>query len=221
MKKASQLLSVITLMLIFAGCKKNSPGIEGVSFQLKASNNSTAVQAKTTAASITWSSGTVTPSTVKFEAKKGTSEVEYTSATSTQVNLFNIAQSTFGNISLPEGVYSEIELKIAVNGTVPAPALELNGSYNNGTVNTPVVFRITTPVLIKAEKNNVDISGGAFVAVTDLNLSLYTTGITQTMLNSATQTGGSIIISSNSNAALYNIIINNISQFHHAEFNHK
>jgi hypothetical protein len=136
------------------------------------------------------------------------------------VNLFTIAQSTFGNITLPDGNYSEIELKISVNGTTSTPALELNGIYNNGTTDIPVSFRITTPLLIKAEKNNVDITGGSFTAVTELNLSLYTTGITQSMLNGATQTGGTIVISSASNANLYNIILNNIDRFHHAEFNH-
>lgn len=220
MKTMNRLLSIAAAALIFVSCKKEASGPAGVKFQLKATNNTTGVAAKTTAASITWNSGTATPSSVKFEAKKGTTEVEYTSTANQQVNLFNVAQSTFGNIILPDGNYSEIELKINVNGTTASPALELNGTYNNGSVDIPVSFKATTPLLIKAEKNNVDITGGSFTAVTELNLSLYTTGITQTMLNNATKTNGIIDISSTSNSSLYNIIVNNIGQFHHAEFNH-
>src|SRR5205085_1111300 len=159
-------------------------------------------------------------SSVKFEAKKGTTEVEYSSTAGQQVNLFSLAQSAFGNITLPDGTYSEIELKINVNGTTTTPALELNGVYNNGTADIPVSFRVTTPLIIKAEKNNVDITSGSFTAVTELDLSVYTTGITQTMLNNAAKTNGTIVISSVSNASLYNIIVNNIDRFHHAEFNH-
>lgn len=220
MKTTKRLLSIAAAVIILISCKKEASGPAGVKFQLKATNNIAGVEAKTTAASITWNNGNATPSMVKFEAKKGTTEVEFSSTASQQVNLFSVAQSTFGNLSLPDGNYNEIELKINVNGTPAAPALELNGTYNNGTSDIPVAFRVTTPVLIKAEKNNVNITGGSFTAVTELNLSLYTTGITQSMLNSATKTAGTIVISSVSNANLYNIIVNNIDRFHHAEFNH-
>lgn len=220
MKTTTRLLSIAAAALIFVSCKKEATGPAGVKFQLKATNTVTGVEAKTTAGTISWTAGTATPTSVKFEAKKGTTEVEFTSTAGQQVNLFAVAQSSFGNLSLPDGMYNEIELKINVNGTTAAPALELNGVYNNGTVDVPVAFRVTTPLLIKAEKNNVNITSGSFTAVTELNLSLYTTGITQTMLNNATKTNGTIIISSVSNAGLYNMIVANIDRFHHAEFNH-
>jgi hypothetical protein len=214
MRTAKHLLGIAAAAIIFVSCKKDASGPAGVNFQLKATNNVTGVAAKSTAAVLTWNSGTATPSSVKFEAKKGTTEVEYTSTASQQVNLFNVSQSTFGNITLPDGTYSEIELKINVN------SLELNGIYNNGTADIPVSFEVTSPLLVKAEQNNVDVTGGSITAVTQLDLSSFTTGITQTMLNNATRTNGTIVISSASNASLYNIIINNIGRFHHAEFNH-
>jgi len=218
--KITNLIIIATAAIIFTSCKKDASGPAGVKFQLKATNPTANVVARTNAATISWTSGTATPTTVKFEAKKGTTEVEYTSTANQQVNLFTLAQSTFGNITLPDGTYNEIELKINVNGSVQSPALELNGVYNNNGTDVPVSFRVTTPLLIKAEKNNVVITAGSFTAVTELNLSLYTTGITQSMLNNAVKTNGTIIISSASNAGLYNIILNNIDRFHHAEFNH-
>ncbi|HEX6913889.1 MAG TPA: hypothetical protein VF145_01525 [Chitinophagaceae bacterium] len=200
--------------LTITACSKSASGPSAVRFRLQASNTATGLAAKQDAGTITWNSGTATPGSVKFEAKKGTSEVEFTTSGQT-VNLFQLSD-VFGNITLPEGSYSEIELKMSLDGSLNSPALELNGTYNG----IPVKFSLTTPLLLKAEKNNVTVTGGSFTAVTDLNLSLYTTGITQGMMNSATQTNGVILISSASNSSLYNIIIQNMDRFHHAEFGH-
>jgi hypothetical protein len=220
MKTTKRLLSIAAAALIFTSCKKENSGAPaGVDFQLKATNTVAALQ-RTDAATIQWTSGTATPTSVKFEAKKDATEVEFTSTSGQQVNLFTVAQGTFGNLTLPDGTYNEIELKIQLDGSTSVPALELNGTFNNGSSNVPVVFRVTTPLLIKAEKSNVAITGGAFTAVTSLDLASFTTGISQSAMSSATQTAGSIVISSTSNANLYNIIISNINRFHHAEFEH-
>lgn len=219
MKTMKSLLSIAVTLLIFTSCKKNTSGPAAVDFQLQAVNTTAALQ-RTTAASIQWVSGTAITSSVKFEAKKNASEIEFNTTASQQVNLFSAVQNSFGNITLPDGTYSEIELKIQLNGSSATPALVLNGNFNNGTVNIPVVLMVTTPLLLKTESNNVTVSGGAFTALTALNLSSFTSGISTAMMNSATQSSGSIIISSSSNASLYNIIISNINQFHHTEFNH-
>jgi hypothetical protein len=220
MKTAKGIMSIAVAGLIFTACKKQTAaGPAGVNFQLKAVNTVAALQ-RTDAATIQWTAGTATPASVKFEAKKDATEIEFTSTSGQPVNLFTVAQSTFGSLTLPDGTYNEIELKIQLNGSTAVPALEVNGIYNNGSANIPVVFKVTTPLLIKAEKNNVAIAGGAFTAVTSLDLSAFTTGVSQAMLNSATLTSGSIIISAASNVNLYNIIITNIDRFHHAEFEH-
>jgi hypothetical protein len=213
MKTIKSLLSIAIVAMIFTSCKKDASGPAAVDFQLQATSTTSTLQ-RTTAATIQWTAGNATPSSVKFEAKQNSSQIEFTSTASQQIDLFNLTQSTFGNLNLPAGNYSEIELKVQVN------ALQLSGIYNNGTANIPVVFSVTSPLLIKTESSNVAVSGGAFTAVTALTLSNFTSGITQTMLNSATQTGGNIVISASSNASLYNIIISNINQFHHTEFNH-
>ncbi len=217
--KMKSLCSVAVAALIFVSCKKDSSGPASVDFQLQATNTVVGLQ-RCTAASVQWTSGTATPTSVKFEAKKSTSEIEYTSTANQQVNLFSIAQSSFGNMTLPDGTYSEIELKIQLNGSNANPALQLNGSYNNGTTNIPVTFLVTTPVLVKTESNNVAVSGGAFTAVTALNLNSLMSGISQAAMSSATQTNGAIVISSASNTNLYNIVVANINQFHHTDFNH-
>ena len=60
----------------------------------------------------------------------------------------------------------------------------------------------------------------SITALTTLNLSIVSGGITQAMLNSATISGGKILISASSNVNLYTILINNLQQFHHVDVNH-
>jgi hypothetical protein len=213
MKTMKSLLSIAAGAMIFTSCTKNASGPAAVDFQLQATSTTSTLQ-RTSAATIQWTSGIATPSSVKFEAKKNSVETEFTSTSTQQIDLFNVTQSSFGNMTLPDGTYSEIELKVQLN------SFQITGNYNNGTTNIPVVFSVTSPLLLKTESSNVSVSGGAFTAVTALTLSSFTAGITQAMLNSATQTGGSILISASSNTNLYNIIIANINQFHHTEFNH-
>jgi len=213
------LWSIALTAVLFTSCKKESSGPAAVDFQLQATNTLVGLQ-RTNAASVQWNSGIATPTSVKLEAKRNTTEIEYTSTANQQVNLFNISQSTFGNITLQDGTYTEIETKIQLNGSNANPALQLNGTYNNGTGNVPVTFMVTTPLLIKTESSNVAVSGGSFTAVTALNLSSIMSGISQAAMNAATLTGGAIVISSASNANLYNTIITNINQFHHTDFNH-
>jgi major membrane immunogen (membrane-anchored lipoprotein) len=220
MKAMRFTLSLATATILLVSCsKKDVSGPSGVNFQLKATNTVTTLNSRTDAATITWTSGTATPTSVKFEATQSASEIEFSSTANQQVDLF-AAASSFGNITLPAGTYNEIELKMQLNGTTSAPALELNGTFNNGTTNIPVKFQVTTSLLVKAEKNNVTINGGAFTAVTALDLSTFTTGISQSAINSATFTNGTLVISSASNTNFYNIIISNINRFHHAEFEH-
>jgi len=56
--------------------------------------------------------------------------------------------------------------------------------------------------------------------ITTINLSLLTTGVSELMLNNAVLTNGTIIISSTSNANIYNIILNNLHDSDEVEFKH-
>ncbi len=72
---------------------------------------------------------------------------------------------------------------------------------------------------IETEKENVVITdNNSYTALTTLNLSLLTRGITESMLNSATRTNGTILISSTSNTNIYNIILKNLEDCDGIEF---
>ena len=67
--------------------------------------------------------------------------------------------------------------------------------------------------------NNVTLlSNTGYHALTTLNLSLLTRGISQAMLDNAAKTNGAIVISSSSNVDLYTIIFNNLRDCDGMEF---
>jgi len=224
MKISKLLMTVATAMIILSSCSKSSDSAgttpAAMQFQLTTSNPYVVV-ARAAAGSITWTSGTAWATETKLEAKQNGSQLEFKSSIDQQVNLFASVIAGMGNISIPAGTYTEVEFKITLNQNGSNPALELNGTYTNGTVVTPVVFSINSLFLLKAEQSNVVVSANTSIdALTTLNLSFVSSGITQAMLNSATITSGKILISASSNINLYNIIINNLQQFHHVDVTH-
>jgi len=225
--KISQILMAGTASLILLGsCSKSSTDgtsatAAGIQLQLTTSNPIVVVN-KTTAGTITWTSGTAYATETKLEVKQNGSQLEFKASTPVQVNLFGSVITGLGNITIPAGTYTEVEYKISVNQSGTIPALELNGQYTNnvGAV-TPVVFNINSLFALKAEQSNITVGANTSItALTTLNLSSISSGITQALMNSATVSGGKITISASSNVNLYNIIISNLLQFHHVDVTH-
>jgi uncharacterized protein YjbI with pentapeptide repeats len=79
-----------------------------------------------------------------------------------------------------------------------------------------VVFKVDNSNLIKAEQHQVTLSGSN-IALTTLDLAGLTQGISATDFSGATQTNGTIVISSSSNLNLYNAILNNVSRLGETE----
>ncbi len=69
--------------------------------------------------------------------------------------------------------------------------------------------------------NNVVVTDNStYKAITTIDLSLITTGVTQAMLNSAVRTNGAILISSAINSNIYNILVKNLHDSDEVEFEH-
>lgn len=228
MKKLLLLSLSVLLVGAYSSCKKSNTTVTPtgaantakLDYQLKTVNPSASF--RTTAGTITWTSGFANPTLIKFEAKQGTTEIEYKSYNTAQIDLMASTATYFGSFSVPVGTYNEIELKFQLNSSGSTPALQLNGQFANGLVTIPVIFKADGLVELKTEQHNVTFSNNtSFTGVATLDLSGYTTGITESMLISASITGGTMIISSTSNTALYNIILNNLrNKDHHTEFEH-
>jgi hypothetical protein len=226
MKIFNLLMPVAASMLLLAGCNKSSSdaaaGNSSMQFQLKVANPLVVVNKPGATGSILWTSGSAAATEVKMEAKKNNSELEFKSSGIHQIDLFASVVASLGSFTIPVGTYTEVEFKITLNQNGSNPAMELNGQYTNGTGGiTPVVFSLNSLFILKAEQNNVSVTGNSSITgLTTLDLSFVSNSITLAMMNSATITGGKIMISASSNTGLYNIIKNNLQEFHHIDVSH-
>jgi hypothetical protein len=226
MKSPKFLLTAALAVLFFGSCKKSGTDdtatASGMQFQLGVTNPLVTVNKVEAPGTILWTSGSAYATQVKLEAKQNASQVEFKSTTPAQIDLFASVATSLGNVTLPAGTYTEVEFKISVNTNGSVPSLELNGSYTNASSQViPITFTMNSLFELKTEQSNVTVnSNTSFTALTTLNLSLISAGITQAMLNSATLTSGKIVISASSNTNLYNIILNNLRQSHHVEVSH-
>ena len=208
-------ISAATLFLV--SCKKENSDPPGISYQLQTSNRSSVV-GRVASGNIVWVSGYGNASEVKFEGKGPSGKIQYKSTLQQRIDLFS-GISTLGNVTLPAGSYKEVEFKVELNPTVTEPALLLNGTYTSTGPAIPIIFRIATPLEIETEMNNVTVlANNGYNALTTLNLSLLTRGITQTMLDNAVKPNGTILINSSSNVDLYNIILNNLKECDDVDF---
>ncbi len=207
-----KIISILTFSLVFflASCKKNNDRT-GANFKVKTTDRSGTLGRTT--GTITWTSGIASATEIEFEAEKENIELEFKSEARQRIDLF-APFSSLGFVTIPPGIYKEIEFEIHLSSTPPDAALELRGTYNS----TPIVFRVNTPIEIEAEFEDVTITqGNDFTAIISLNLSLLTLGITDADLSNATLTNGEIIISATSNTVLYNIMIANLKNIDDVE----
>ncbi len=226
MKKGSLYL-ILAAGLFISSCKKNDNNTSTtqpqLSYQLTTTNSSTGLAQKGTAnANIQWTSGYAYPRTIKFEAKKDGVTAEFTSTTDQQIDLMASVAASFGNFTIPAGTYDEIELKIDLDKKAADPAMELEGTFSNNVTTIPVKLEIDNYLELKTENQNVTISNNdSYVAVTTIDLSSITSGISETMLLNADLTNGTIVISSHSNELLYHTILENLGNRHfHCDFEH-
>jgi len=228
MRKITSIIAASSILL-WASCSKKDDaanpstpsGKTQMRYKLVATN--TSVPLKLTAnGTIQWTSGTANPRLIKFEAKQGTSEIEYKSTNTAPVNLMNSLATAFGSFSLPAATYNEIELKIQLDKSGNTPALELSGQFTNTSGVVPVHFVVNDFVELKTEQKNVTVTGNAsFTALTTFDLTAFSAGITESMIMDANLTGGVLEISSTSNTNIYNTILNNLkSRNHHVEIEH-
>jgi hypothetical protein len=193
-------------------CKKEKD-TNGITYQLRSSSPSGPISGSMLGGTVQWTGGYASVVEIEFEAESNNIEVEYKSEVKQKINLFS-PLSTIGVITVPPGVYEDIEYEVEVQSNGTDAALQLNGSYTNSNgLTTPVAFKVSTALEIESEQANVTIVDGVdLTAHTTFNLFVLTTGVTETMLNNATRTAGVIEISATSNTDMYNIIFDNLKK---------
>ncbi|MDB5208509.1 MAG: hypothetical protein JWR72_3584 [Flavisolibacter sp.] len=225
-------MKLIAIAAIFQlsllSCKKEAASDANASFsyELKTANQSSSLNrligtGRTEAVTIQWTAGTASANLIKFEAKNSGGEIEFKQNVTQQIDLF-AATSTLGNITIPQGTYSEVEFKayLAPSGTLPA--LELTGILTSGTTAKTIIFRVNSNIELKAEKSNVTVASGAiYSALNTIDLSALTRGMSEADFTNATLTNGQLLISANSNSNIYSAILNNLNKHHgEAEVHH-
>lgn len=209
-------LAATGFLFLVASCQKENESLT-VSYKIKSINKSATV-ARMMAGQVDWTSGSGYVKEIEFEAENNTLEVEYEAIVNQRIDLF-APITALGNITLPPGEYKEIEVDINFVSTGTDTAFILRGTFtNSGAVVTPVLFMISDMLEVETEANNVTVNGtNNYTAITSVDLSKLTFGITETMLDNATRTNGVIVISKNINANLYSIFLNNIDDMDSVE----
>ncbi|HSN08819.1 MAG TPA: hypothetical protein VLS85_07265 [Hanamia sp.] len=223
--KLISMTAIAAVTLIF-GCKKaNNSNSNGVSYQLKTTNRSTALAfssgntltsaARVAGGTITWTSGYASAEEIKFEAEGSDSHVEFHSETPQKIDLFSPLAS-LGNINIPTGVYDTAQFEIDLAPTTTDAALELHGTYNT----TPVTFILNKSYEFNAEIPAITVADGQhYNAVTALNLATLTQGISGATLDAATKdSSGTIVISDSSNVSIYDSFISNLHDSEQEDF---
>ena len=221
--KRSLLLTTVTLGLLFTACKKSSTyttstGQPEVSYQLATQNTSYPITAPASGqtSGIQWTSGFANPDAVIFEAQQNDVQVQFRSTNTQQIDLMAPLAASFGGFALPAGFYNKIELKIDLDRNSTTPAMQLNGQFTNGTLSIPLMLQVNRSVELQTDEDSVTITtDSSYIAVTTIDLSTVTSGITATMLLNAKLTNGTIVISDESNQNLYGMVIDNLEQHHH------
>jgi hypothetical protein len=201
MNPKNLLALLIVAAVGFSSCSKNDndDDLVGVTYFLKTTNR--------TSGPITWSSGTGSGKQIEFNGTVNGTRVQETKLSFEPVDFFAANTATINQIKVPAGNYTDVEMNFEM---IPSrnPALQLKGSFSG----TPVTLNLENFVEISTKTATMNLeSGKNYAATMILDLAAITNGITSAMLTSATRTNGEIIISFNSNVALYSTITGNIN----------
>lgn len=226
---STQLLAIVLVAsTLVTACKKGNQSSNKTatqaSFGLKADNavipltlaapgSQALASVSSAASSITWTSAIANITAFKFEAKKNNTEIEITSKNLANVDLFS-PTPTFVSTFIDTGTYNEIEIKALLTKSSGANIpLTLKGTFTDAGGNvTPIEFDFNDDAYIKAEVKNVTFTSTHNLATTiTLHLNKLFASATATEINSATLTGGVLIISRDSNTSIYAKIVANLA----------
>lgn len=206
------IISVAAMLALAAtSCKKDNNGSGQISYQMKPVNFTTALASTaggpTTNSinTITWTSGAMIVSEIDFEAESESIEVEYELKQINNVNLFNLSP-VLGSITIPEGTYNEVELKLDLRRTMTGAApLVLKGDYYDANgMKTPIEFHFNENFEIEVEAENVVVSSQNYTGIINVQINKLLTNVSMSDLSQVEISNGKIIVDGTSNISLYN-----------------
>ena len=223
-------MAALSSVLILSSCAKDdSSGSGKLSYRVKPSNFTASIASTgsgsglivgiNTNSSVTFTSGSLYISEIDFEAESKNNEIEYELKQALSVDLFNLSP-LLGSITIPDGTYDEVELKLVLKKSTSNIPLTLKGSYTDGTgAKIPVEFYFNEDFEVEVEAENIVVNGNKdYIGLINIQLNKFMSNVISADLSNATKTGGVIVISSTSNSNLYTKLKANLNAFADCDF---
>lgn len=242
MKTKIAFIALLAVTIAFTACQKDEPETSGPSVlgvKIEALNKSYTLpvndgtkSAAATNTTITWDTVQLVVSQIKFEAElkslvthRDSIKIEYKWTGPKLVNLLD-DKLVLGNFLLQPGFYDEIELKVYGNNEDAGkkPVFYMYGNYTNAeNLKIPVALKVFNYVQFKTEKDSVTVTEESIdiTSYIQLYLDKLMAGIIPEMLDNAKLTDGVIVISSDSNRAIYYVMLGNLVKNHKCYIEHK
>ncbi len=223
-------MTVLGSILILSSCEKDDASGSGkLSYKVKPANFTGSIGTSGSASglivginsnsSLTWTSGSLFISEIDFEAKSKNNSIEYELKQPVTVDLFNLSP-VLGSITIPDGTYDEVELKLELKKSTSNTPLTLKGTYTDANAaKIPVEFYFNEDFEVEVEAEDLVVKGtNNYLGLINVQLNRFMTNVISTDLSSATKTGGVIVISSTSNMNLYAKLKANLNAFADCDF---
>ena len=223
-------MAAFSLVLILSSCEKDdSSGSGKLSYRVKPSNFTASIGSSgsgsglivgiNTNSSVTFTSGSLYISEIDFEAESKNNEIEYELKQALSVDLFNLSP-LLGSITIPDGTYDKVELKLELKKSTSNIPLTLKGSYTDGTgAKIPVEFYFNEDFEVEVEAENIVVNGNKdYIGLINIQLNKFMSNVISADLSNAAKTGGVIVISSTSNMNLYSKLKANLNAFADCDF---
>lgn len=225
MKQHLLVFSILFSALLFSGCtkdveQKDTTPQATITYKLSIKNEGVTNgrlqkhnSYKMMEGSFSLSEGYVTTSGVSFEGTYNGGQVLFKFTKTFTVD-FTSAAGMLGSITLPVGTYENATLGIGFVPSGDKAALEMRGSYSNGALTIPIVFRVDSPFDVKVSKATPTVitENPDFIALASMQIAKLAEGLTEEALVAAELTNGVLVISATSNTNLYNTIYNNLQE---------
>lgn len=127
--------------------------------------------AKTTGFDFTWTEVMVRVREIKFAAKKGDSEVEFSAKVDRMVDVLK-AIGFIGVIDIPRGTYKYVKVYVKIAGEEPKPAAIMSGIITWDGKDIPFTIRLSGTATLKADARNVVVSDTSLTFKGKLKLDL-------------------------------------------------
>ncbi|GAC1312479.1 MAG: hypothetical protein NVSMB24_34030 [Mucilaginibacter sp.] len=211
---------MVLILSIVSCAKKNAVAPKKkLSYQFKVTGASSALVAGTqsstlttmasTGGNITWQSGYVNVESISFEGKNQENNQghdDFIEPAVYKLDLFGPNQ-LIGKVDIAVGTYHNVDIKIELKQTPTGAALFLKGLYASAKGNIPVELSLNEgndDMEIKALAKDLTVGAkDSYIAYINLHLDKLIAGVKSADLDGATLTGGTMVISSTSNVAIY------------------